>query len=270
MHRNKMPRQDSLYTDTKKEVLGIVVLATNSYFLLGVRFISRFQHYYQGDMSVQFHFFADTDPSPYLSDAIEVIYHPRSDDNWVTATNSKFERMLSLTEERLDYVYYFDADTNVTKSFTESWFLGELTGFLHYNNNVAKGPEDVPFDRKSSSSCYVPLDSPHRQLYYYGAAFGGETRAVHELMRLFISQQLENKQNGHEPPWNDESYLNCYFHNNLPAKIVPTTAFEFVVSEKGGFENLRPINMDWEAQKNKVRHNRGRLFDIVNMQVVLN
>ncbi len=45
--------------------------------------------------------------------------------------------------------------------------------------------------------------------------------------------------------------------------------FEFVVSDKGGFESLRSTDVDCESQKRAVKYNRGKLFDIVDKQIVL-
>jgi hypothetical protein len=44
--------------------IGIVILATNAYFVLGVRFIKKFMHHYKGNSDVKFYFFSDEDPHP--------------------------------------------------------------------------------------------------------------------------------------------------------------------------------------------------------------
>ena len=36
--------------------IGIVILATNAYFVLGVRFIKKFMHHYKGDSKITFYF----------------------------------------------------------------------------------------------------------------------------------------------------------------------------------------------------------------------
>ena len=53
--------------------IGIVILATNAYFVLGVRFIKKFIHHYKGDKQITFYFFSDTDPVPFISDNIIII-----------------------------------------------------------------------------------------------------------------------------------------------------------------------------------------------------
>ena len=90
--------------------IGIVILATNAYFILGIRFIKRFMHYYKGDKQITFYFFSDTDPKPYLSDNIDVKYYNEQHNDWTDGTNSKFKDIISLSNCKSDYLYYFDAD----------------------------------------------------------------------------------------------------------------------------------------------------------------
>jgi hypothetical protein len=49
---------------------------------------------------------------------------------------------------------------------------------------------------------------------------------------------------GYEPVWNDESFLQRYFHYNPPTKVVKTEDFLFLVSDKGGLENTRDMTLD--------------------------
>ena len=37
--------------------IGIVIIATNSYFVLGIRFIKKFMHHYKGSQKITFYFF---------------------------------------------------------------------------------------------------------------------------------------------------------------------------------------------------------------------
>ena len=78
--------------------IGIVILATNAYFILGVRFIKRFMHYYKGNNQITFYFFSDTNPKPYIPDNIDVEFYLDQHDNWVDGTNSKFKNIISLTK----------------------------------------------------------------------------------------------------------------------------------------------------------------------------
>ena len=76
------------------ENIGIVIIATNAYFVLGVRFIKKFAYHYKGKSHVRFYFFSDEDPCPYLPDSLDVIFNRETHANWVDGTNSKFKNIV--------------------------------------------------------------------------------------------------------------------------------------------------------------------------------
>ena len=136
--------------------IGIVILATNSYFVLGVRFIKKFMHHYKGDSKITFYFFSNEDPKPYLSDDINIVYHHVVHKSWVDGTNDKFKSIIGLENCEADYLYYFDADTSVSKDFTEEWFIGDLVGGEHYGNRGWL-KDGAGFDKNPAPSFNHPL-----------------------------------------------------------------------------------------------------------------
>ena len=247
--------------------IGIVILATNAYFVLGIRFIKRFAHYYKGDKQITFYFFSDTDPKPYLPDNIDVEYHHEQHTSWVDGTNSKFKNIINLSNCKSDYLYYFDADTNMNADFTDEWFLGDLVGGEHYGNRdwLKNG---AGFDRNSQSKAYVPLDSPLPYTYHYGAFFGGKTNKVIDFCTTLREWQLEDKKIPYEPGCNDESYINTYFHFN-PPYTVPCDKFAFNISDKGGIGETRHPDLDISNHKKTLLENKDRLINIQNNEIIL-
>jgi len=76
--------------------IGIAIVATNSYFVLGIRFIKKFIHHYKGDKKIRFFFFSDTNPFEYIQDEVDVVYIPEIHFNRVDGTNSKFKNIITL------------------------------------------------------------------------------------------------------------------------------------------------------------------------------
>jgi hypothetical protein len=77
--------------------IGIMILATNAYFVLGVRLIQRFNYFYKGDKQFIFYFFSDVDPKDYLpTSTMNVRFIETHHKSWVEGTNSKFKNMLKL------------------------------------------------------------------------------------------------------------------------------------------------------------------------------
>jgi hypothetical protein len=246
--------------------IGVVVLATNAYFVLGVRFIKKFMHHYRGDAKIKFYFFSDENPADYLPESIDVDYHPTFHQSWVEATNDKFRSIISLAECESDYLYYFDADTGVSKNFDEAWFLGELVGGEHYGNRgwLANG---AGFDRNPVSKAYVPADTNLPCTYHYGAFFGGKKDLVIDFCRTLRDWQLEDKKIPYEPGVNDESYINAYFHYN-PPMTVRCEEFAFDISHKGGIGETRDTRLDVAHIKMEMAINRNTVYDIADGRLV--
>jgi hypothetical protein len=245
--------------------IGIVVLATNAYFVLGIRFIKKFMHHYKGESKIKFYIFSDDNPTTYLPDDFNFDWYYDKHDNWVDGTNSKFKNIVSLENCDSDYLYYFDADTNISKNFTEKWFLGDLVGGEHYGNKswLANGNG---FDKNPQSKAYVNPNSELPKTYYYGAFFGGKKDRVIDFCKTLKEWQLEDKQIPYEPGVNDESYINAYFHYNLPM-IVPCEKFEFEISHKGGIGETRDTKLNITKLKNDMLINKNNVIDILNGEV---
>jgi hypothetical protein len=242
--------------------IGIVVIATNAYFVLGVRFIKKFIHHYKGDNNITFYFFSDTDPKPYLPDNIDVEFIQESHSNWQDGTNSKFKNIISLENCKSDYLYYFDADTSVSKNFDGDWFIGELVGGEHYGNRSWLANCNG-YDRNPASKAFVPFDTDLPCMYYYGAFFGGKKEKVIEFCKILREWQLEDKKIPYEPGVNDESYINAYFHYN-PPQVVTCENFKFDISHKGGIGETRDTKLDISKLKEQMLEHKEDSFDIAN------
>jgi hypothetical protein len=245
--------------------IGIVIIATNSYFVLGIRFMRKFMHHYKGKADIQFHFFSDTDPEDYLPQHFPVTFYPTKHDNWVDGTNSKFRNILSILEMD-DYLFYFDADTNVDKDFTEEWFVADMVGGEHYGNRGWMKDKKA-YDRNPRSKAFVPENTRLPQTYYYGAFFGGSYNKLMEFCKTMVYYQDMDKKINYEPSVNDESYINREFHFHPPSKVIPCEDFVFLVSDKGGLGETRQTSLDITDLKLSILENRYKLFDIQNGQI---
>jgi hypothetical protein len=250
--------------------LGVVIVCTNAYFILGIRFIKKFIHFYIGKKEIKFYLFTDTDPSLYAPTINNIKYIHTVHKHWQDGTNSKFKNILSLENEDCDYFFYFDADTNISRNFTEEWFIGDLVGGEHYNNSYMTNgiPSEKPYDRNPLSKAYIPNDTKLPQTYYYGAFFGGKKEYIMDFCKILCINQTEDKKISYEPVWNDESYINNYFHYNPPTFTVPARQFMFDISDKGGIGELRNTQLNIEKYKNTILNNNLQLFDFRNNEIV--
>lgn len=246
-----------------KKKIGIVVLCSNAYLPLGIRFVKRFAHFYKGSSQVMFYLFTDKNPSEYLPDHINYEWRELKNTNWVDGTNAKFTSILGVED---DYIFYFDADTNINEEFGD-WFVGDIVGGQHFgdDNYMAK---DKPFERNSRSMAYIPKNTKLKQTYYLGAFFGGKKDSIHNICSLLIQWQRKDKEWGFEPVWNDESYLNALFHFTRP-KTIPFKDFPFAISDKGGMGETRNPNLDISELLKDLKIHKEKLIDIKHGKVVI-
>jgi len=254
-------------TLSPKKEIGVVITATNAYSVLGINFMKRFTHYYSGDQNIKFYFYSDIDPIEYLPDNINFEYIHTENKIWEVGNNLRFDAVLSLKDSNSDYLYYFDADTNVNKDFTEEWFLGDLVGGQHFldqtSMKVVKG-----YERNKKSIVYIPLDTKLPQMYYYGAFWGGLKENVIKFCETVQKNRSIDKENGYSMPYN-EKYINHYFHYNPPTKSVLNKDFMFRISTKCGIGNTRIIGLNINTIKSDLLKNKNNLTDISNGVVIV-
>jgi len=251
-----------------KKNIGIVITATNSYFVLGVNLMKRFMHYYNGNHNIKFYFFSDTNPNEYLPDNINVDFFYTKNKIWHFGNNLRFDAVLSLKgKTESEYLYYFDADTNVNKNFTEEWFLGDMVGGQHFLDQHSM-KEVKGYERNEKSVVYIPLDTKLRQMYYYGAFWGGKNKNVFKFCETIQKNRSIDKQKGYSPPYN-EKYINHYFHYNPPTKSVMGKDFMFRISTKGGIGDPRVIDLNIDNIKNDLLKNKNNHTNVANGGVIV-
>jgi hypothetical protein len=249
-----------------KKRIGIVILATNAYFVLGIRFIKKFMYYYNGNSNIKFYFFSNEDPTDYLSNEIDITFIKTNHSNWLTATNSKFKNIINIQNQlsnEVDYVYYFDADTNIINKFNEDWFMGDLVGLEHFGNNDWM-KEIKSYDRNLQSKAYIPFDTKLFQMYYHGSLIGGKINNMINMCEILYNNQMEDMKIPYEPSVNDESYINQYYHYNPPTHTILNFNFEFMVSDKGGLNDMRNPDLDVSDIKTQMLKNKFKIFDLEN------
>lgn len=235
--------------------IGIVIIGTNDYMVLAIRFIKNFLHFYKGKANIKFYLFCDDDPYQYLSkeECKHVMPFMNNHNKWREGTNAKFTNILKLENKLMNYVYYFDADTNINYPFTEDWFIGDMVGGQHFLDNEMREKEDYNFDYNIMSSCFIDLTLGLPKTYYYGAFFGGTKKNIMKFCTKLLGQMKYNQKFNHEPPWNDESYINAEFHYHPPTKVVKCQDFQFEISNKGLTRDYRFPSKKFDSKSRNLK-----------------
>jgi len=243
-------------------MITFLILGTNGYLPLAVRLVKKIRHHYKGSMPIDIVVATNHQLNKYVPDDMARHYQCSHSD-WVEATNSKYE--IAKTIFAGEYLYYLDADTNIKKDFTEHDILGYIVGGQHFGD-LDWMKDDKAFDRNPASTAYVPFDTDKPQMYYLGAFWGGKTNLVRNVIDVLLRWQGENRSKGIEPVWNDESYLNKYFHEYPPTRTILFKDFPFIVSDKGGMENLR--NPKKKVNLTVLEMTKFRLIEIVDGEII--
>lgn len=243
-----------------KEILGVVVLATNNYFPLGIRLINRFSFLYEGNKKLKFFIFSDKDPKMYLRDGLDVKVINTVHNTWDEGTMDKFRCILSLRGENLDYIFYVDADTNISKSFNDEELAidnNKMTFYKHgfYGNRADGAP---PFCDKESTSCYMTYDQAKNKSYHYGAIFYGDKKSMLDFCSIVESMMKFDLGNQKIASWHDESYLN-YYSAFYDCNSISDTVF--LHSQKSSFPGREYPDHFFNQKMELLAKNKNNLYD---------
>jgi hypothetical protein len=106
-------------------------------------------------------------------------------------------------------------------------------------------------------------------MYFHGCLFGGKKEKIIEVCKILYNNQLEDKKIYYEPCVNDESYINQYYHYNPPSHIIYLDKYMFNVSDKGGIEDYRNVNVNLDDLKAEMLVNKNNLYDFQNGKLVV-
>lgn len=249
--------------------VAIIVVATNYYFLLGLRLLNKWSKLYNGNLDITFHFVSDHDPTEYLSINNVVFHNVESIEDWTHNSMLRIHKSIELENSNYDYIYWLDADTNINYKFKDEWFK-EYTSAIHDYKMMVW----MTTDAKSSS--FIPFE---KDLNYYQACFWGANKdiVIDACKKSLILAQYDNEI-GYKPAWADEKYLNKYFYYNKPFYPVRNKSLPFKVADKGkkgvvsGIDHKPFHDMnDKEYLKlfEQVKDNKDKLWDIEDYKFVI-
>jgi hypothetical protein len=130
----------------------------------------------------------------------------------------KYSYELEDKTKHLDYTFFFNANIYIHSEVNEDILPDEsgLVGvehphYTHRQNHL------FTYDRNEKTNAYIPLGEG--EIYYQACFWGGKTKNFMELSKTIEEWTEEDRQNGVEPVWLDESYLNKYFLLNPPKTL---------------------------------------------------
>lgn len=150
------------------------------------------------------------------------------------------EAIESEIRHRCTHVFCLDVDQEFTGRFG-SEALGDSVALLHaYYYNLPKWL--FTYDNNPVSKAYMETGD----FYYHAAVFGGSWRSVKALTDWCYRRIEEDKHNGVEARWHDESHLNKYFWLHKPSRVLSP---EYCWDRNIGYRSqIRVARLQWATK----------------------
>lgn len=135
---------------------------------------------------------------------------------WPDVTLMRYHTILTEKEwlSQYDYVFYLDVDMQIIKTIPNDIYADGLTVVLHPSFVGQSGTPEIA----ECSTAYLPIN---KVKYYVMGSFQGGTSKSFLKMAETISNNIDkDKEINFIARWHDESHLNRYIHDNVPAKIL--------------------------------------------------
>lgn len=116
-----------------------------------------------------------------------------------------------------DYIFLVDAEADFVRFIHDDDILGDTVATLH--RNIMRLRKDYNYETRKESEAYVAPDEGEK---YYACGFVGGKREEFGAICAWMTKTIRKDiANGIRAIWGDESYLNRYFIDNPPMRILP-------------------------------------------------
>jgi hypothetical protein len=209
--------------------IGIIVLATNKYFVLGLRLLRRMSHFYNGPSELHFHFFSNLSPISHVS-LKNMTFHKIGAEGWNGTMLAKLDAVNHVVENNdYDHYVYIDADSNVSEYFQDENFIADSFILKHPTERT-----DSSYEKNKLSAAYID-PSEYPQFYYQACYFGGTKENMLPLSRETMGWYKKDLKQNILVFAEDETYINKYLSLNPPTKLFDNINEKFfmTINDKG-------------------------------------
>ena len=214
--------------------IGVIVIATGRYLDLikDPRFDlinSLHTHFFTEDI-LSIYLFTDGIPP----ENVEHIYQEQLP--WPDPTLYRFRSFYESRDvyKDNDYIFYIDADSRVISDVGRE-ILSDFTVVTHWSLGRYKRHGVIPVETNEESTAAI-TDQKYLE-YYSGAFFGAKTEKFISMSKELSSNIDKDLENNIIAVWHDESHLNRYCYDNVPALILDNR-YQARVSRSHELENM--------------------------------
>ncbi|XP_078515352.1 histo-blood group ABO system transferase 2-like [Lissotriton helveticus] len=234
--------------------IGLTIFAVKKYVMFLQLFLHSAEKYFMVGRKVHYYIFTDQpDKVPATSlapgrfvDILQISAHS----TWQEISMRRMEALSNMAKQRfygeVQYLVCMDVDMVFGDSVGVE-ILGELVATLH--PGYFRLPRSrFPYEQRPKSKAYV---SPSEgDFYYMGAFFAGTVVQIYKLTDTCHRAIMEDKSQGIEAVWHEESHLNRYLIRHKPTKVLsPEYMWDMNLPHGDLLEKKRfiavPKNHDW-------------------------
>lgn len=198
-------------TNSLSPTIGLLVVATGKYIQFIEPLIRSARQHFCTQHSVTFFIFTDQK----FESPKDITLLPWQRFGWPNDTMLRIKAYADYADQykNIDYLFACDADMLFVDVVGDE-ILAERTGTLHPGFLHKRGS----YESRKISAAYV---SPTEGKYYFAGGFWGGTRSTFlDVCNNILLMIDHDKNNNCIAIWHDESYLNRYFINHPPTKIL--------------------------------------------------
>ncbi|XP_037060556.1 histo-blood group ABO system transferase 1 isoform X1 [Peromyscus leucopus] len=223
----------------RNTTVGLTVFAIKKYVVFLKLFLETAEQHFMVGHKVTYYVFtdrpADVPQVPLGAGRKLVVLTVRNYTRWQDVSMHRMEMISHFSERRflheVDYLVCADVDMKFSDHVGVE-ILSALFGTLH-PGFYRSSREAFTYERRPQSQAYIPRDEG--DFYYAGGFFGGSVLEVHHLTKACHEAMVQDKANGIEAVWHDESHLNKYLLYHKPTKVLSP---EYVWDQKMGWPSI--------------------------------
>jgi len=201
--------------------IGIICLANGPYSIFINNLIESCEEKFLPKYNKEYFIITDNENSYDKKSNCTTILKPRNGWPLDCLLRPKYSYELEEITKHLDYLYFFNANIYIYSEINED-ILPDKSGLIGVEHPYYTHRQNQLFtyDRNEKTNAYISFGEG--EIYYQACFWGGLTKNFIELSKTIDNWTDQDIQNGVEPVWLDESYLNKYFLLN-PPKTLPST-----------------------------------------------
>lgn len=194
------------------EKIGLLIIATNKYTEFLQPLIKSADEFFLKSHEVEYFIFTNKNDLNITSNRkVNYIQVDHREWPWMTLGRYKIFYENHAVLNRMDYLYYMDADMIIVKDINDE-ILGDLVVTQHPGYYGTRGTPEY----RQESSAYI---SPVEKIQYFAGGFNGGKSDEFLKMSLILKNNIEDDyKKGIIAIWHDESHLNKYistYKNNF-------------------------------------------------------